>query len=80
MKMINGDLQRELEANANRVGFNTKPYRLLKEGEIVLETDEILNDHGDWQPVQGSIGQAAPNPLFTSHRKFRRWNIEQADD
>lgn len=49
-----------------------KNYRLLKEGEIVLQTDEILDDHGNWVPPTNSVGKAAPNPLYTSHRQFRR--------
>ena len=47
-------------------------YRLLNEGEVVLETDELLDDHGNWIKPTNSIGQPAPSPIYTSHRKFRR--------
>lgn len=51
-------------------------YRLLREGEIVLETDEILDDRGNWVKPTNSVGQEAPNPIYTSHRKFRRLKTE----
>jgi len=47
-------------------------YRLLKEGETILATDEVLHDDGEWRLTTHSVGQEAPSPLFTSHRKFRR--------
>jgi len=47
-------------------------YRLLAEGEIVEATDETLHDSKGWIPVVNSIGDKAPSPLYTSHRKFRR--------
>lgn len=47
-------------------------YRMLEEGEIVLESDEYLDDVKGWIKPQGSIGDPAPNPNYTSHRKFRR--------
>ncbi len=50
-----------------------KKYRRLTEGEIVLATDEIYCDETDtWEVPQNSVGQEAPNPLFSSHRQFRR--------
>jgi hypothetical protein len=55
-------------------------YRLLKEGEIVLETDEILDDHGRWMKPVYSVGKPAPNPLYTSHRQFRRRIDHPADE
>lgn len=47
-------------------------YRLLKEGEIIRATDQVLHDNGSWLPPIHSVGQEAPSPLYTSHRKFRR--------
>lgn len=49
-----------------------KNYRLLQEGEIVKETDEILNDKGRWVRPRNSVGHKAPDPRYTSHRQFRR--------
>ena len=49
-------------------------YRSLKEGEIVVEGDEILHESRGWIPVVGSIGKPAPDPRFWAHRKFRRLN------
>ncbi len=49
-----------------------KRYRRLAEGEIIQEGDECLTDtHLGWQPAN-CIGQAAPSPLYTSHRVYRR--------
>lgn len=48
-------------------------YRLLKKGEIVLETDQYYDDDkGQWVAPLSSIGYPAPDPMFTSHRVFRR--------
>jgi hypothetical protein len=48
-------------------------YRLLKEGEVVLVTDEYYNDdRKQWVNPEGSVGHPAPNPCYTSHRVFRR--------
>jgi hypothetical protein len=52
-------------------------YRLLREGEIVEVGDEILNDNGTWEAAFYSIGQAAPDPRYTSHRQFRRLKVTQ---
>lgn len=52
-------------------------YRLLNEGEIVLATDEILDDHGNWMPPTNSVGKPAPSPMYTSHRKFRRLKSDE---
>lgn len=60
-----------------KVNQDWQKYRLLNEGEIVRETDEILLDNGKWGKPQNSIGQAAPSPLYTSHRKFRRRSDEK---
>lgn len=50
-------------------------YRMLREGEVVLEGDEVLGpDNGDtWRPVVHSIGRAAPDPNAMSHCRYRRW-------
>jgi hypothetical protein len=46
-------------------------YRMLSEGEIVIQGDEIQNDDGSWRKPK-KIGDPAPNPLYTSHRIYRR--------
>lgn len=46
-------------------------YRPLKEGEIILPTDEVRRDDGTW--VTGvCVGSPAPDPNYTSHRVYRR--------
>lgn len=51
----------------------TPLFRRLKEGEIVLETDQYYDDHKRaWVAPQGSVGGPAPNPSYTAHRQFRR--------
>lgn len=61
-----------------------KRYRLLDEGEIIQEGDEVLIDsHRRWQPAKHTIGRKAPNPLYTAHRLYRRLLAkveEQSDD
>lgn len=51
-------------------------YRILKEGEIIKEGDEVdassLKDDAKWVPVENTIGKPAPNPRFLSHRVYRR--------
>lgn len=47
-------------------------YRILKEGETILPTDQYL-DNGKWI-APNCIGEKAPNPQFTSHRIYRRKN------
>jgi hypothetical protein len=48
-------------------------YRLLKMGEIVLDTDEYYNDDKKaWVHPGASVGGPAPDPRYTSHRIFRR--------
>jgi len=48
-------------------------YRMLKKGEIIQEGDEVLTDsHLDWRKDVLCIGQPAPDPLYTSHRMYRR--------
>ena len=48
-------------------------YRLLEEGEIILPTDEVQLDDTSWEPDGGQCaGKPAPNPHYTSHRRYRR--------
>ena len=48
-------------------------YRMLDEGEVILEGDEVLTDsHLGWQPAGITVGQTAPNPYYTAHRIYRR--------
>jgi hypothetical protein len=50
-----------------------RKYRRLEEGEIVLATDEIYDDHvRQWVEPNWSVGKPAPDPAYTSHRQFRR--------
>ncbi|QFT31825.1 hypothetical protein FIV00_15135 [Labrenzia sp. THAF82] len=47
-------------------------YRRLEEGEIIRATDECLTDD-EWQEDGGQCaGKKAPDPLYTSHRQYRR--------
>jgi hypothetical protein len=47
-------------------------YRPLKEGEVILATDETLNDETlEWEKAR-PVGQKAPDPAYTSHRWYRR--------
>lgn len=65
LDIINGELD-----DPAFEGWGTK-YRLLNEGEIILATDEVYND-SEWVTTVHCIGQPAPSPLYTSHRKYRR--------
>lgn len=48
-------------------------YRPLAEGEIIQAGDECLTDsHLGWQPAAHTVGGAAPDPLYTAHRMYRR--------
>ena len=50
-----------------------RQFRALEMGEIVLQTDEIYNDHKrEWVEPEWSVGKPAPDPAYTSHRQFRR--------
>jgi hypothetical protein len=55
-------------------------YRMLDEGEIIQNDDEVLTDsHLGWQPTNlRCVGTPAPNPLYTSHRMYRR--LKDKDD
>jgi hypothetical protein len=44
---------------------------MLKEGETIRESDEFLGDGGVWRKTI-CAGETAPNPNYTSHRKYRR--------
>ena len=49
-----------------------KPYRLLKEGEIILSTDRYWDDSGRLlEPL--CVGDTAPDPSYTSHRQYVRF-------
>lgn len=48
-------------------------YMQLKEGDVVKEGDEFLDDDTlQWKPVVNSIGRKAANPAYTSHQWYRR--------
>lgn len=48
-------------------------YRMLAEGEIIQDGDEVLTDsHLGWLPAGRTIGKPAPNPYYTAHRMYRR--------
>lgn len=52
-------------------------YYYLKHGEIIQEGDECeisnsIHDPAKWVPAVNTIGQAAPDPAYPSHRKYRR--------
>lgn len=56
-------------------------YRYLRHGEIIQEGDEIdgcvnpWRDDPAWEPVHSeSVGKAAPDPQYPSHRQYRRRN------
>lgn len=65
---------RNLTRNPAEAGFAGAPgsaFRLLSEGEIIQENDEFLDDSGTWRKTI-CAGESAPNPVFTSHRQYRR--------
>ena len=66
---VQDDSQKELD-NLGTGDWN-KSYRVLKEGEIVLPTDEGF-DNGKWKPAQGYVGKPAPDPRYPAHCVFRR--------
>lgn len=48
-------------------------YRMLSEGEIIQEGDEVLTDSAlGWKPARNNIGKPAPSPHYTAHRIYRR--------
>lgn len=52
------------------MGWDLK-YRRLKEGETILATDHVQVKDG-WRLAEFAIGQPAPDPMYTSHRVYRR--------
>ena len=53
-------------------------YRRLNEGETICQGDEVLCDK-DWEPAGRTVGNKAPNPLYTSHRVYRRKKTAEWD-
>ena len=51
-------------------------YRKLEKGEIIRETDEFLEDGKGWRKAI-CVGTSAPDPQFTSHRRYRRLKTEK---
>lgn len=50
-----------------------KRYRMLKEGEIIRDGDEVMTDSDlGWRPAGRTVGHLAPCPYYTSHRIYRR--------
>lgn len=47
-------------------------YRLLKEGEVILDTDRFFDETISEWVKPNCIGQPAPSPDYTSHRVYRR--------
>lgn len=49
-------------------------YEMLQEGDIIQATDEVLTDsHLGWRVTNPEcVGKPAPDPLYTSHRMYRR--------
>jgi hypothetical protein len=47
-------------------------YRPLEAGEAILPTDQIQRDDGMWAAVSPDRDRVAPDPAYTSHRKYRR--------
>ncbi len=53
-------------------------YRMLAAGEIIMEGDEVdacrdgWRDEPKWQLAKECIGQPAPDPVYPSHRVYRR--------
>jgi len=59
-------------------------YRILQEGEIIQEDDEVdISQHLNEEPVwvkTTCVGQKAPNPLYPAHRVYRRPTPRVADE
>lgn len=48
-------------------------WRMLEVGEIIQDGDEVYDgSRNEWVNVCESVGQPAPSPDYTPHRKFRR--------
>lgn len=69
-----------IRQKARTTPSDPRKFRHLEEGEIVLATDEIYDDHKRaWVAPVLCVGKPAPNPCYTSHRQFRR-EIKPTDD
>lgn len=55
-------------------------YRMLQEGEIIRASDQVDTDgpRGWAKPHPRTVGTAAPSPLYTSHRRYRRLKQDDA--
>jgi hypothetical protein len=51
----------------------TPAFRYLKKGDIIQAGDEYEERAGVWIE-SNCIGEEAPDPRFTSHRQYRRFN------
>jgi len=67
------------EVSSPEVSSVCYEYRLLEKGEVIQEGDEVdgsndgWRDAPKWKPVHpSSIGEAACDPAFPSHRIYRR--------
>lgn len=54
----------------NAHGGKTAKYRSLKKDEIIISTDEYLDEDG-WR-LTTCVGSLAPDPQYTCHRQYRR--------
>lgn len=60
-------------------------YRMLEEGEIIQEGDEVEASAGwnskeaKWVPAGITVGKPAPNPNYPAHRIYRR-RVGQAEE
>lgn len=53
--------------------MSKKNYYHLKKGDEIKVGDEVFNDTSkEWELSVNSIGGKAPDPCYTSHRRFRR--------
>lgn len=66
------------------MGTDQTEYRILEEGEIIQEGDEVevsekWNDEFRWVPAK-QIGKPAPNPHYPAHRVYRRRVTTDTED
>jgi len=52
--------------------FDWYKYRRLRKGEKILATDFLWNEDKDELVESNCVGESAPDPLFTCHRKYLR--------
>lgn len=70
--------------NVTAPDWDMAKYRQLEEGEIIQPGDQVdasndgWRDEPRWEPTT-CIGQPAPNPLYPSHRRYRRPTPAPAD-